>query len=48
MKIDVTAFINSLPIIAYGMLGIFIVTGIIILSVFVLNLCTRPKKDKKG
>jgi hypothetical protein len=37
--------LQSLPILGKGMLGIFIVTGIIILTVSVLNNVTNKKKD---
>ena len=41
-------FIDSLPIMGTGMLGIFVVMGIIILCVTGLNsLGARPKKEKK-
>lgn len=41
-------FVDSLPIMGTGMLGIFIVMGIIILCVSGLNyLGSRPKKEKK-
>ena len=41
-------FIDALPIMGTGMLGIFIVMGIIILCVTGLNsLGSRPKKEKK-
>ncbi len=34
------AFVSTLPIMAKGMAGIFIVTGVIILAMYVLNkLC---------
>ena len=37
MKIDFQQFVDSLPIMGKGMLGIFIVTGVIILMVMLLN-----------
>lgn len=37
--------LQSLPILGKGMLGIFIVTGIIILTVSVLNNVTNKKED---
>ncbi len=41
-------FVDALPIMGNGMLGIFIVMGIIILCVSGLNsLGSRPKKEKK-
>lgn len=40
MKLDVDAFIKTLPIMGKGMLGIFIVTLVIILLITVLNKIT--------
>ncbi len=37
-------FVASLPIIGIGYLGIFAVTGIIILLVMLLNKLTTPKQ----
>ncbi len=37
MKIDFGAFLNSLPIMGWGMLGIFIVIVVIILIMTLLN-----------
>lgn len=37
---------ESLLIMGKGMLGIFIVTGVIILSVMLLNKLTSPKNKK--
>ncbi len=36
-------FLETLPLVGKGMLGIFIVTGVIILTVLLLNRLTRPK-----
>lgn len=47
MGFDVTAFLATLPIMAKGLIGIFTVTAIIILSIFLLNKCTAPRKNKK-
>lgn len=44
MNIDFTAFISSLSIMGKGMLGIFAVTGVIILSVYLLNRLTGKKE----
>ncbi len=41
MKIDFSAFLNSLPIMGWGMLGIFLVAAVIILIMFALNKFTR-------
>ena len=39
------AFVENLKYMGVGMLGIFIVIGVIILSVVVLNKVTAPKKN---
>ena len=39
------AFLENLKYMGVGMLGIFIVIGVIILSVVVLNKVTAPKKN---
>lgn len=41
---DPEKFWKALETMGYGMLGIFIVTGVIILSVMLLNKFTSPKK----
>ena len=43
-KVDVGAFMDSLPKMGFGMLGIFLVTGIIVLTVNVLNVFTKTRK----
>ena len=43
-KVDVEAFLESLPKMGFGMLGIFIVTGIIVMTVGALNFFTKPRK----
>ncbi len=45
---NIAAFIDSLPIIGFGMLGIFIVTGIIIAVICLIPLVEKimPKKKK--
>lgn len=43
MKIDVQALLESLPYMGKGMLGIFIVTIAIILTVMILNKVTSKK-----
>lgn len=41
-----TNFLGSLPIMASGMIGIFIVTGIIIGTIYILNkVSSYEKKD---
>ena len=44
--INPEAFLDSLPTMGLGMLGIFIVTGIIVLTVGALNFVTQPRKKK--
>lgn len=45
MQINVDAFLNSLPIMGKGMLGIFVVTLIIIVGIYIMNAVTK-KRDK--
>jgi len=45
MNID--NFLFTLPIMGIGMLGIFIVTGIIILTIAILNKVTKEKQNDK-
>ena len=47
MQINPSAFVENLRYMGLGMLGIFIVIGVIILSVVVLNKATAPKPQKK-
>ncbi len=46
MNINVDAFLKTLPIMGMGMLGIFIVTGVIILLIIILRNLTKPKDEK--
>ena len=46
MKIDFNAMLDTLPIMGKGMLGIFLVTGVIILTIVLLNWLTSPRKKK--
>lgn len=41
------AFLQTLPVMAKGMAGIFIVTAVIILSILLLNRLFSGKSDKK-
>ncbi len=45
MKIDFNAFLETLPIMGKGMLGIFVVTAIIVVFMILLNLFTKEKKQ---
>lgn len=44
MNINVELFLETLPIMAKGLIGIFAVTGVIILSIVLLNKLTAPRK----
>ena len=48
MKIDVNAFLNSLPIMGVGLLGIFIVTAVIIIGIYVLKALTAKSADAEA
>ena len=43
MKFNVKAFLDSLPYMAKGMAGIFIVTAVIVGCVYLLNRLTRKR-----
>jgi len=43
MNINVELFLNTIPIMLKGMLGIFIVTGVIILVMIMLNRFTADE-----
>ncbi|MEG1523807.1 MAG: hypothetical protein RRZ24_04400 [Clostridia bacterium] len=45
---NIEQFLFTLPVMAKGMLGIFLVTGIIMLCIGLLNWLTglKPKKNK--
>jgi len=47
MKIDTNAFMNSLPIMGVGLLGIFIVTIVIIVGIYILKAITPNDKETK-
>lgn len=40
---NVELFLETLPVMGKGMLGIFVVTAVIILSIFILNKVTAKK-----
>ncbi len=44
MEFDVKALLETLPLMGKGMLAIFAVAAIIILTVVVLNKATQPRK----
>ena len=45
MKIDTNAFLESLPIMGVGLLGIFIVTIVIIIGIYILRALTKDTGD---
>ena len=47
MEFDPSAFLVNLKYMGAGMLGIFLVIGIIVLSVMLLNRFTAPKDPKQ-
>ena len=47
MNFNIDAFLNSLPMMGKGMLGIFVVTGIIILMIALLNKLTTAKQTEE-
>ncbi|MCD7796767.1 MAG: hypothetical protein LUG95_03905 [Clostridiales bacterium] len=49
MAIYADSWKTSLPVVLFGMVGIFIVIGVIILFTYLLNKVTsKSKKNKKG
>jgi len=40
-------FKDTLPIVGYGLIGIFVVTGVIILAMSLLNRLTKTKQDNE-
>ena len=47
MNLNIDAFMNSLPMMGKGMLGIFVVTLVIILMITLLNKLTAPKQSEE-
>ncbi len=48
MKIDTAAFMESLPIMGVGLLGIFIVTAVIIIGIYILRALTSQKAEAEA
>ena len=46
MNLNIDAFLNSLPMMGKGMLGIFVVTIVIILMIALLNKVTAAKSEE--
>ena len=44
MEVNFMNFIDNLSYMGIGMLGIFVVIGVIVLLTMLLNYLTRPKK----
>jgi len=47
MNLNIDAFLNSLPMMGKGMLGIFVVTLVIILMISLLNKATASKQTEE-
>lgn len=47
MNLNIDAFLNSLPLMGKGMLGIFVVTLVIILMISLLNKLTTSKQTEE-
>ena len=47
MNLNIDAFLNSLPMMGKGMLGIFVVTLVIILMISLLNNLTTRKQTEE-
>ena len=47
MKFDVQALLDSLPIMGWGMLGIFIVIGVMMVFVLLFSKLFPVKKDEE-
>lgn len=47
MNLNIDAFMNSLPLMGKGMLGIFVVTIVIILMIALLNKVTSTKQTEE-
>lgn len=47
MKIDVPAFVDSLQYMLKGMAGVFLVTGFIILAIYLLDKIASRKDGKE-
>ena len=44
---NIASLASTLPMLLVGMLGIFLVIGVIILAVYLLNRLTAKKDDKE-
>jgi len=48
MTINTDAFLDSLPIMGSGLLGIFIVTAVLIIGIYILRALTSKKAEAEG
>ena len=48
MEINTQAFLDSLPIMGSGLLGIFIVTAVIIIGIYILKVATKKKAETEA
>lgn len=48
LAVNVNSWKDSLPVVLYGMLGIFIVIGVIVGITYLLNRLTSKKSDNKN
>lgn len=48
MKIDTQAFLDSLPIMGNGLLGIMIVTVVIVIGIYILKAVTKKKAEAEA
>ena len=48
LQFDPMQFVNSLKYMGFGMLGIFVVIGLIVVSTVVLNRATAGKKNTES
>jgi hypothetical protein len=46
MELNIELFMQTLPMMGKGMLGIFIVTAVLILGILLMNKLTSGRKDR--
>ena len=47
MELNIENFMQTLPIMGKGMLGIFVVTVVLIVGIWAMNRLTSGRKDKE-
>ena len=45
MNINVAQFMDTLPMMGFGMGGIFLIIGLIMLTIWIFNKTTKSKKE---